>query len=704
VHVDWVTAQPEPAVDVLVTDVSESAGAVLVGAAGVGKTEVARHAVERLAPQFTATHWIRGTATQRAIPLGAFGRLIDVAPDGGSAAVLRAARDSLGEGFLLVVDDAHCLDQLSAMLVYQLVVRGSARLILIVDDDQPAPEALSRLWLDGRLRRIDIAPVDHEYTRLQIAIESLVMSLPDGARTVLQYLAVEDPLPLAQLSALAGADAVAEAQQLDVITVNGTDAQPFHPLYSAAVGDAMGPAELRRMRTLLVDLLAEQPADGVVERLRLAVLAVDSDHRLPAADVEAAAHEALRLGDLELTERLGRAALEAAPGPAVTARLPLAYALAWQGRGREADAVLADVDPAQLSEADLMAWAVPTAANQFWMLSEPERATAFLQTTRSRVSTPAARNTLDALAATFAMNAGNPSRAMETASAVLESPDADDTAVGWAAAAAALSTARIGRFAEVDDLAERALSAGHPGLLRFTSGFGQTTRLLMIGEVDRAHALAQQLTDFARQQPGRAIGQVLVADVLLAQGDPAAAVNLLREAAVVLTPTGYSWGPLALMYLAQALGQQSAHSAGEAHAEASKVLARAESRHGLKSMLFAPELALARAWTLAARHDAEGAVEAARDAARAAGRGGQSAMALRALHGAVRLGDSRAADRLAKLSAEVDCLFGRLAAEHARALAAGDEAALAAVSEQFAAIGMHGAAADALAQASGAAR
>ena len=39
-----------------------------------------------------------------------------------------------------------------------------------------------------------------------------------------------------------------------------------------------------------------------------------------------------------------------------------------------------------LSEAELMAWALPRAANQFWMLSEPERATAFLQTTRNRVT------------------------------------------------------------------------------------------------------------------------------------------------------------------------------------------------------------------------------------------------------------------------------------------------------------------------------
>jgi tetratricopeptide (TPR) repeat protein len=422
------------------------------------------------------------------------------------------------------------------------------------------------------------------------------------------------------------------------------------------------------------------------------VLSLDSDSQQPVADLAAAAEESLRLGDLELSDRLGRAAVDRSPDLAT--RLTLAYALAWQGRGREADAVLAEVDPSTLSETELMAWALPRAANQFWMLSEPERATAFLRATRGRVSTPAAQTTLDALSATFAMNAGSPSRAKQIADQVLASPAADDTAVGWAAAAAALSSARMGQFDEVDALAERAIAAGHPGLLRFTSGFGQTTALVMAGELDRAKALGQQLTDFAQlQQPGRAIGEVLVADVLIAKGELESAVSLLRGAAAALAPTGYSWGPLAWMLLAQALGQL-----GET-AEAGKILSRAESRHGLKSMLFAPELALARAWTMSARRDNHGAVAAAREASRAAERGGQVAVGLRALHDAARLGDIRAADGIARLAAETDCVFGQLALQHARAVVARDAGALNDVSARFDAIGMKRSATDAKAQA-----
>jgi tetratricopeptide (TPR) repeat protein len=685
-----VTAPHEPALELIETGIREQTGAVLIGAAGVGKTWLARTAADRLAAQFDRVDWV--TATRPAVPFAAFNHLIEVPETGKTAAVLRSARESLGDGRLLIVDDAHLLDKLSAALVYQLAVSGAVKLIVTVSPNGPVAEEVTALWRHDLLARVGVEPAGHDDSRQASLVEEFVAALPGPAHRVLEYLAVDDALSMADVAALAGRDAVTDAEAEGAVVIDGDLVRPAHPLFVDAVRDALGGPVLRRQRTELVDRLAAASPGGVVDRLRLAVLALDSDSPRPVADLAAAAEDALRLGDLELSERLGRAAVDRSSD--LPTRLTLAYALAWQGRGREADAVLADVDPSTLSETELMEWALPRAANQFWMLSEPERATAFLRTIRGRVSTPAAQTTLDALSATFAMNAGSPNRAKQIADEVLASPAADDTAVGWAAAAAALSSARMGRFTEVDALAERAIAAGHPGLLRFTSGFGQTTLLVLAGELDRAQALAQQLTDFAQlQQPGRAIGEVLVADVLIAKGELDSAVSLLRGAAAALSPTGYSWGPLAWMLLAQALGQL-----GET-VEAGKVLSRAESRHGLKSMLFAPELGLARAWTLWARRDEHGAVAAARDAAKAAERGGQSAVAVRALLDAARLGDLRAADGIARLTDEVDCVLGQLAVRHARALVTKDAAALNDVSAAFDAIGMKRSAADAAAQA-----
>ena len=689
--IEWVTSPPGPALDSIEAGLQKRSGAALIGPAGVGKSTLARAAVDRLRAAYTRVDWVTATAPMAAVPFAAFARLIDIPETGKTADVLRSARESLGDGRLLVIDDAHLLDPLSAALVYQLAVSAAATLILTVAPHGVMADGVPALWDDGLVERIELEPAGHDDRRLAVAVDEFIAGLPRDAHRVLEYFAVDDPLALDELEALAGGEAVDSALASGAVVDDDGWLRPAHPLFADAVREALGGPELRRLRGERVDRLAARPGHGAIDRLRRGVLALDSDSPQAPAEAAAAAGEALRLGDLVLSERLARAALGSAPE--LSTRLTLAYALAWQGRGRDADAALDEVDSAALSETELMAWALPRAANQFWMLSEPERATAFLRATRNRVSSPVARTTLDALSATFAMNAGSVSRAMRVAAEVLASPAADDTAVGWAAAAAALSSARTGRFADVDALAERAMAAGHPGLLRFTSGFGQTTALVMTGELDRAQRLARRLTDFAQlQQPGRAIGEVLVADVLIAKGELDEAARLLRGAAAALSPTGYSWGPLAWMLLAQALGQLGAG------VEAGKALARAESRHGLKSMLFAPELALARAWTMSARRDGHGAVTAAREAVRSAERGGQTAVALRALLDAARLGDMRAVDAIGRISAQCDCATGRLVLAHGRALAARDGAALAEVSSSYAAAGWRGAAADAAAQ------
>lgn len=671
----------------------------MLGPDGVGKSTLARVAAEHFAGQHpeTVVRWVTGTPTERAVPFGAFSHLVQIADIGKPAALLRAARVSLGgEDLLLVVDDAQHLDVLSATLVYQLARAGAARLIVTARAES-SPDAIAALWTDGLLDRIDIEPPGG--TTAPAEVDTFLAELPAPARSVLEYLAVCEPLSLTDLTVLAGDGAVAEAVKWGAAETRvrgGASEDPVvytaHPLFAERARAALDRDDARRRRTELVNLMAQRPSDHLSDRLRLVSLGLDSDALPRPADVVAAAQQALRLGDLTLGERLARSALERSG--ALAARLALAHAVAWQGRGREADAVLADVDSTGLTEAALMDWALLRAANQFWMLSEPERATAFLRTVRNRVAEAGPRTTLDALSATFAMNAGNVGHAVKVADEVLTSSSADDQAVAWAGSAAALCAARQGRFGDVEPLAQRALGAEHPGLLRFTIGLAQTTTLLLAGRLDEARQLARQFTDFAElQQPGRAIGEVLLAHVLLTEGEFASTAALLIPATATLERTGYSWGPLSLTLLATALSQLGDTAA------AAKALSRAESRHGTKSALFAPELGVARAWRLALMRDAHGAVAAAREAARTAERGGQRAVAVRVWHEAVRLGDSRAADPLARLCDEIDCVVGRIALAHARALTAGDAAALRAVSDELTSIGMHAAAADAAAQA-----
>jgi tetratricopeptide (TPR) repeat protein len=498
------------------------------------------------------------------------------------------------------------------------------------------------------------------------AVDDYLAGLAEPVRAVLGYLRAFEPLPRTDLVALAGAAAVDAAVDAGAVRLHGDDVYCGHPVYLERLGAGSDRTSDRRHCAAVAAQLATRHCPTPGERLARTLLTLDSDTPDDAEALVAGAQEALRLGDLGLAERLAGAAL--ADADRFDARLALSYALAWQGRGREAEAVLAAADAVGLTEEQTMALALPRAANQFWMLSEPERATAYLQTVRGRVGTAANQSTLDALSATFAMNAGNVRRATELADDVLARPDLPDMAVAWAASAAALSAARMGRFGDVAPLAARAQASEHPGLLRFTVGMAEITALLMAERADDAWQAARRFTDFAElAQPGRAIGEVLLAQVLLARGDAAAAADLLRPASAILERTGYSWGPLALTYLATALAFQ-----GEV-AESAKALSRAQSRHGTKSALFAPELGIARAWRLNTIGDRPSAITAARDAARAAGRTGQFAIAVRCWHEAARLGDRRAADGLAEIADRADCAFTRSALEHARALAVGSD-------------------------------
>ncbi|MDT5107365.1 MAG: hypothetical protein QOI25_4878, partial [Mycobacterium sp.] len=121
-------------------------GIVVCGAAGVGKSRIAREALSAALSRGCEGRWAVGTSSARTLPLGAFnawaqsGVIDTVQLVHGVIESLTAA--PAGTTVVVAVDDVHLLDDLSTFVVQQIVQRGAAKLVLTVRDGEPIPAAV----------------------------------------------------------------------------------------------------------------------------------------------------------------------------------------------------------------------------------------------------------------------------------------------------------------------------------------------------------------------------------------------------------------------------------------------------------------------------------------------------------------------------------------------------------------------------------
>jgi DNA-binding CsgD family transcriptional regulator len=147
---------------------SDVSGIVVCGAAGVGKSRIAREALSAAVSQGCEGRWVVGTSSARAIPLGAFTAWAK--PDvTDTLQLLRGVMESLtaassGVTVVLGVDDVHLLDDLSVFVLHQIVQRRAAKVVLTVRDGDPIPAAVQEIWAVGQFDRLDLQPLSLEET------------------------------------------------------------------------------------------------------------------------------------------------------------------------------------------------------------------------------------------------------------------------------------------------------------------------------------------------------------------------------------------------------------------------------------------------------------------------------------------------------------------------------------------------------------
>jgi DNA-binding CsgD family transcriptional regulator len=145
-----------------------SSGIVICGAAGVGKSRIAREALHSARSRGCVTHWAVGTSCARSLPLGAFTTWV---PSEGADTVqlVRGVIESLTAAapdrtVVIGVDDVHLLDDLSTFVMHQLVQRRAAKVVLTVRDGEPIAAGTQDLWKAGHFERLDLQPLPPDET------------------------------------------------------------------------------------------------------------------------------------------------------------------------------------------------------------------------------------------------------------------------------------------------------------------------------------------------------------------------------------------------------------------------------------------------------------------------------------------------------------------------------------------------------------
>jgi DNA-binding CsgD family transcriptional regulator len=165
---------------------SDSAGIVVFGTSGVGKSRVAREALSAAASRGAETRWAVGTSSSRMLPLGALSSWME-SPAGDNLQLVRGVIRSLtmcrpGTTVVVGVDDMHLLDELSTFVLHQIVQRRAAKVVLTVRDGEPIPEGTLEVWKGGQFHRLDLQPLSQDETASLMAATLGGPVDPDVAR------------------------------------------------------------------------------------------------------------------------------------------------------------------------------------------------------------------------------------------------------------------------------------------------------------------------------------------------------------------------------------------------------------------------------------------------------------------------------------------------------------------------------------------
>lgn len=743
-----------------------SAGVVLAGRAGVGKTRLAREALSAVEQRGALTRWAVATASARMLPLGAFAATLGVVgPD--PARLVRQASEALvagagRAGVVVGVDDVHLLDELSAVLVHQLVLRRAASVVLTLRTGETAPDAVTALWKDGHLSRLELQPLSQTETTMLVEarlggsvdsaaarrlwsitqgnvlylrqlvdgelesgrlhrvagvwrwsgepvlspglvelVSARIGRMPEAQREVVEVLAFSEPLGVSLLAGLTDALAVEQAEARGLVEVYPDGRRLQVRLAHPLFG------EVQRAH---VGILHARRLRGRIAGALAATGGRRADDTLRRAvlmlESDLPSDALLQTDAARRATELGDLALvvrvaraAVAAGGGFEPRLLLADALVWSGRWAEADTELAALGALARTDAQRAQAAIHRVLGLAFILGRPAEAEAVLDTTKSTISDDAALE-LTGMRSALDASLGRTVQAADAAAWVLSHPRCSPAATQRAEWGLAIACGGLGRLKGVDETV-RQLDARTES---FEIGLHEAALIVFFWVRGLVLAgLLDQADQTARRYRERCQDTAGPGDMITSL----MCAHVASSRGQVKTSARWYRQAIAALHGADPGGSSfsalvsltgALGMAGDAPSARQALMEMTAARHSTYVFL-EPNVRLAQAWVAAAEGSVSEALALARQAAEVAASQHQPAVEVVALHTSVCLGDRTVADRLAWLATQVDGPRAPAAAAHAAALAAEDGPALYAASVQLAQIGTLLLAADAAAQA-----
>lgn len=745
-------------------------GIVIAGSAGVGKTRLAREAIANAQRRGRRCHWILATESARSVPLGVFAEFAsDFGPDplrriqevidalvGSQSPTTSPMRTVVG------IDDAHLLDEQSALVVHHLVHRRVATVILTQRSGEKTPDAITSLWKDERLPRMDLQPLAaHEVSTLLTAVlEGEVEStsaerlwrythgnalylrqlITDEAASgrlnkragvwvwdgqpdfsprllelikanigrhreqvieVLDIVALAEPVELPVLLHMASPSAVDEAEQHGLIRIDVATgvARLAHPMFGEARRTMAGPVRLRALCGRLAHTIGEVCSPSLHQTVRRAVLALESDASRDAALLHEAANAALALLDIPLAMRLGRAATESGAGR--PAQFNYAVALATAARGMQAEKILGQLAASATENTERAQIALARAANLTWVLGEPVTAERELDAAEQAAASCGLADSFTALRASCHAARGRPSAAVELATDALDVPEVTGLPRMMGLWGLVYGLADLGCPERLSHAAYRhafARGGSHASHLRFRMGVAYVDGLCLAGHIQEARQVAAEMRRGAQDVSGSRYISALIVGLAELAAGDLAAARKWLRESAALLSPGLEDEPERTFRLSGVWLATALAMAGDDQA-AEQTLAHSPVMEAGGFRYWEADHALAAAWIDAAKDLETTAVRTALEAAGQARELHRPAREVMCLQTATQFGDTSCADRLTELTSLVGGPRVIAAAAHSAALRAHNGDGLLEVSRSYETFGDRVAAADAAAQA-----